>query len=267
MLHVCAEKKLWDVVPRVVELGERRGGLFNTGTHSALLKVFQKRGSVRDSIGLLESHFAKTVGRDSAFAIPMVFMTAWNSRFYNVCRVLWRYAAVSGNIAFNMQNVVATSLIKNNDETNNSASHLWRITAGKVIVGTDLDVSGLASQYRFLNEDGLKNPMKVLAQWTPDDGPRQEQLSLAYTILQRDLTAYKHFWRLRSQQLFDLLKKAYELDCEWMHRKKVRQYSDLSWMIEDAIEVPLKPLQDPSVSPQHLLWPTGKDVGDGGRYV
>lgn len=265
MLHVCAEKKLWDVVPRVVELGERRGGLFNTGTHSALLKVFQKRGSVRDSIGLLESHFAKTVGRDSAFAVPMVFMTAWNSRFYNVCRVLWRYAAVSGNIAVNMQNVVATSLIKNNDETNNSASHLWRITAGKVIVGMDLDVSGLASQYRFLNEDGLTNPMKVLAQWTPDDGPRQEQLSLAYTILQRDLTAYKRFWRLRSQQLFDLLKKAYELDCEWMHRKKVRQYSDLSWMIEDAIEVPLKPLQDPSVSPQHLLWPIGKDVGDGGR--
>jgi pentatricopeptide repeat protein len=260
MLNVCAEKKLWDVVPRVVELGERRGGFFNTGTHSALLKVFQKRGSVRDSISLLESHFAKTVGRDSAFAIPMVFMTAWNSRFYNVCRVLWRYAAVSGNIAYNMQNVVATSLVKNNDESNKSASHLWRITAGKVIVGTDLDVSGLASQCRFLNQDGLKNPMKVLAQWTPDDGPRQEQLSLAYTIMQRDLTAYKHFWPLRSQQLFDLLKKAYEVDCEWMHKKKVRQYSDLSWMIEEAVEVPLRPLPNPSISPQHLLWPTGNDI-------
>jgi hypothetical protein len=91
-------------------------------------------------------------------------------------------------------------------------------------------------------------------------------LSLAYTIIQRDLGAYKQFWQLPSQQLFDLLKMAYELDCEWMHKKKVRRYSDLSWMIEDAIKVPLKPLPSPSVSPQHLLWPTGKGIGDGGRY-
>jgi hypothetical protein len=260
MLNVCAEKKLWDVVPRVLEFGQRRGGFFNTATQTVLLKVFQKRGSIRDSIDLLESHFAKTVGRDSTFAIPLVFMTAWNSRFYNVCRVLWRYAAVSGNITSTMQNVVATSLIKNNDESNDSASHLWRITAGKVIVGMDLDVSGLASQYRFLDQEGLKNPIKILAQWTPDDGPRQEQLSLAYKIMQRDLTAYKRFWPFRSQQLFDLLRKAYELDCEWMHKKQVRQYSDLLWMIESAVEVPLQPLADPSVSPHHLLRPIGKGV-------
>jgi hypothetical protein len=195
----------------------------------------------------------------------MVFMTAWNGRFYNVCRVLWHYAAVSGIIALNMQKVVAASLIKNHDKSNHSASHLWRITAGKVIVGTDLDLSGLASQYRFFNQDRLKNPIKALAEWTSDDGPRQEQLSLAYTIMQRDLGAYKHFWQLRSQQLFDLLKTAYELDCEWMHKKKVRRYSDLSWMIDDAIKVPLKPLPSPSVSPQHLLWLTGKGIGDGGR--
>jgi hypothetical protein len=255
MLNICAEKKLWDVVPRVLELGERRGGFFNTGTQTVLLKVFKERGSIRDSLDLLESHFAKTVVRNSALAIPMVFMTAWNSRFYNVCRVLWRYAAVYGDITFTMQKVVALSLIKNNSESNDSASHLWRITAGKVIVGTDLDISDLAPQYQFLNQEGLKNPMKVLAQWTPDDGPRQEQLSLAYTIMQRDLTAYKRFGRFRSQQLFDLLRKAYELDCEWMHKKKVRKYSDLSWVIENAIDVPLHPLADPSLSPRHLLWP------------
>jgi hypothetical protein len=266
MLNVCAEKKLWDVVPRILELGQRRGGLFNTATQTVLLKVFQKRGSTRDSIDLLESHFAKTVGRDSTFAIPVVFMTAWNSRFYNVCRVLWRYAAIHGNITPTMQNVVASSLIKNNDESNASASHLWRITAGKVIVGIDLDISSLASQYQFLDREGLRYPMQVLAQWTPDDGPRQEQLSLAYTIMQRDLTAYKHFSRFRSQQLFDLLRRAYEMDCEWLHKKKVCKYSDLQWMLESSIEVPLQRLADPSVSPQHLLWPIGKDVDDGSRY-
>jgi hypothetical protein len=104
--------------------------------------------------------------------------------------------------------------------------------------------------------------MKVLARWTPDDGPRQEQLSLAYTIMQRDLTAYKRFWPFRPQQLFDLLRRAYKIDCEWMHQKKVRKYSDLGWMMESAIDVPLQPLADPSVSPRHLLGPVYAD-GEG----
>jgi hypothetical protein len=255
MLNVCAEKKLWDVVPRILDLAERRGGHFNSSTQTSLLKIFQKRGSLRDSIDLLESHFAKTIGRDSAFAIPMVFMTAWNNRFYNVCRVLWRYASVHGNITSTMQHVVALSLIKNNDESNDSASHLWRITAGKIIVGTDLDMSDLAPQYKHLNREGLTDPMKILARWTPDDGPRQEQLSLAYTVMQRDLTAYKRFWPFRPQQLFDLLRRAYKIDCGWMHEKKVRKYSDLEWMMESAIHVPLQRLADPSVSPRHLLGP------------
>ena len=262
MLNVCADKKLWDVVPRILDLAERRGGYFNSSTQTFLLKIFQKRGSLRDSIDLLESHFAKTVGRDSTFAIPMIFMTAWNNRFYNVCRVLWRYAAVHGNITSTMQHVVALSLIKNNDESNDSASHLWRITAGKIIVGTDPDMSDLAPQYEHLNREGLTDPMKVLARWTPDDGPRQEQLSLAYTIMQRDLTAYKRFWPFRPQQLFDLLRRAYKIDCEWMHQKKVRKYSDLGWMMESAIDVPLQPLADPSVSPRHLLGPVYAD-GEG----
>ena len=265
MLNICAKKKLWHIVPRILEFGERRGGHFNTATQTLLLKVFQKRGSIRDSIDLLESHFAKTVGRDSAFAIPVIFMTAWNSRFYNVCRVLWRYAAVHGDITSTMQNVVALSLIKNNDESDDSAAHRWRITAGKVIVGTDLDTSGLAAQYQLMNQEGMRDPMKVLAQWTPDDGPRQEQLALAYTIMHRDLTAYKGFERFGSEQLFDLLRRAYEIDCDWMHKKKVREYSDLGWMIESAIEVPLQPLADPSVSPRHLLWQIDADSDGRGR--
>ena len=133
---------------------------------------------------------------------------------------------------------------------------LWRaqlITAGKVIVGMDLDTTGLGAHYHVLNQEGLRDPMRVLAQWTPDDGPRQEQLALAYTIMQRDLTAYKRFGHFRSQLLFDLLRKAYEMDCEWMHNEKVRRYSDLSWMIESAIDVPLQPLANSNVSPQHLL--------------
>ena len=253
MLMVCAKHKLWDIVPRIVEFGERRGGYFNTATQTRLLSVFQKRGSIRDSIDLLESDFAKTVGRDSAFAIPTVFITAWNNRFYNVCRVLWRYAAVNGIITSTMQNVVTLSLTKNNDESSDSGSHLWRMTAGKVIAGMDLKTPDLGAGYRFLSKEGLRDPMKVLAQWTPDDGPRQEQLALAVTIIQRDLTAYKRFWHFRSEQLFDLLRKAYEMDCDWMHNKKVRRYSDLSWMIESAIEVPLQPLADTSISPRHLL--------------
>lgn len=265
MLHVCAERKLWDIVPRIFEFGERRGGFFNTATQTALLRVFHKRGSIRDSIDFLESHFAKTVGRDSAFAIPTVFMTAWHSRFYNVCRVLWRYAAVSGYITSPMQHAVAASLMRNNDASSQSMSHLWRITAGKVIVGTDLDLSGLASQFPSLPRETAENAMDVLAQWTPDHGPRQEQLSLAYIVMQRDLTAYKRFWRFPSHELFDLLRKAYEVDCEWMHQKRVRRYADLSWMINEAIQLPLQPLANPSVSPRHLLWPIGDEVDHGSR--
>lgn len=262
MLHVCAEKKLWELVPRILVLGESRGGVFNAATQTLLLSVFQKRGSIRDSLDLLESHFAKTIGNDSAFTIPVVFLTAWNKRFYNVCRVLWRFAAVSGDITSTMLNAVASSLIKNSDESSSSRSHLWRITAGKVIAGMDFDISGIAVQFPQLNQKGLTDPMRVLTQWAPADGTRQEQLSLAYTIIHRDITAYKRFSRFSFQQLFGLLRKAYERDCEWMHQGKVRKYSDLPWMIENAIDVPLRPLADQTVSPRHLLWP----INENGDY-
>ena len=253
MLGVCAKKKLWDIVPRILDFGERRGGYFNTATQTMLLAVFQRRGSIQDSINLLESHFAKTVDRDSSSAIPTIFMTAWNSRFYNVCRVLWHYAALHGIITSSMQYIVALSLTRNNDKSSDSASHLWRITAGKVIAGVDLGSLSVGTKFRFLDEEGLLDPMKILAQWTPEDGTRQEQLNLAMTVIHRDLTAYKRFRHLPSQQLVNTLRKAYEMDCDWMHNKKVRRYTDLSWMMESAIKVPLQPLADPSASPQHLL--------------
>lgn len=244
MLNVCAERRHWNIIPKLVELARNRGMVFDSENLTHLLKVNRHRGSIRDSIELLKSHFAKTVGRDDTFAIPTVFMTGWNSRFYNVCRVIWRYAASHAIITYTMQNVVTSSLIKTSDVASTPASHLWRVAAGKIIVGTGLGIANLEAQHR-LQEDHTSS-MKVmewLSQWTPNDGTREKQLSIASSMLHQDLTAWKRYQPMRSQPLFDLLEEAYAKDCEWMQVKR-QGCSSLAWMLSDAIDVPLHPIKD-----------------------
>ena len=239
LLSVCNDTKRWHFIPKIVDLATDRDVPLNTRNLTHLLRVFRSKGSLRDTIALLESHFAATIGRQSHLAIPIAFMTAWNKRCHNVCRVLWRYAAVKGIITHTMQDMVATSLMKNDVTPKQSHTKSWWNTAGKIIAGTNLNTAHFGEHFSSLQATMAGcHPMELLAQWTANDGTREEQLALAYVIIHRDLAAWKFFVPMKSSVLFDLLKQAYALDISWRIQGKCGP-STLPWMIDHAIDVPL----------------------------
>lgn len=251
-LKACADNKAWSLSIQLLKQAQERGVTLDSAGISAVLTVMQRQGSLRDSLDLLRSHYVKTTGRNDHLLIPKIFMTAWRHRFYNVCRVLWRYAAVQGCITYKMQNVVTSSLLRNQDictisqvgEGLTMATAEWRRRAGKVIVGTNLNSNGFHGFFDLIgrtSDSTSANPMVCLAKYTPDGEPRDQQSSLAYVMLYRDLEAWKHFAPPSSERLFMLLSDAYAMDVQWKSEGigLERGRKSLQWMIENAIAVPL----------------------------
>ncbi len=251
-LLACAAHQAWHLATEIFKAAQKRSVIFDSASLSAIFTAMQQRGSLRDSLDLLRSHFVRTTGRNDQVLIPIIFMTAWNHRFYNVCRVLWRYAAVQGSITYRMQNVVVESLLRNQDNPASRAVNLgmtlatqeWRRRAGKVIAGTDLHIKDFQQPLSLVGgSSGSKsaNPMVWLSRYAPDNGARDQQLSFAYLMIHRDLKAWKHFVSPSSERLFKLLSEAYAMDVQWKNEGigLDRGGKSIEWMIENAIDVPL----------------------------
>jgi hypothetical protein len=253
ILLACASHKENSLSIEIFREAQKRNVSFKTTAISTLLTVAQRRGSLRDSLDFLSSHFVKTIGRNDRVLIPIIFMTAWKHRFYNVSRVLWRYAAILGAITYKMQNIVTQSLLRNQDISTPRAAKAgltvanqeWKRRAGKVLVGINADISGLQQQSTRpavpLNLTSTKNPTILLTQFTSDGQMRDQQLSLAYFMMHCDLEAWKHFTPPSSQRLFKLLSEAYAIDVRWKSEGVGldRGGKSTQWMIENAIDVPL----------------------------
>jgi hypothetical protein len=185
-------------------------------------------------------------GHSIRWFVAYAFMTAWNCRHLNVCRVLWMHAASYGNIYRSMLALVSKSLRSNVIVTNRSAD--WWRHAGSLICGTDLDTTGFQETFPKLSSycSSLSSVREWACCWTPDDGTRDEQLSLIYVLLHRDLNAWKRVQGMRHAEFDELLTEAYEKDCD----------PDLSWAKsvpysvreQSVIEVPLRETKDQGLS-------------------
>ncbi len=158
--------------------------------------------------------------------VAYVFMTAWERKWPNVCRVLWRHAASHGNILYTMQSVVNTSLLDNASDTH-YVEDVWRRCAGSLVAGTDTDTSGFETMFPRLSKHcvSLTSPMEWLTVYTPDDGTRDEQISLVYLMLNRDLTAWKRYQPMTNWELLDLLTSARQSDLAWKSDKLLMKLS------------------------------------------
>lgn len=252
ILQACADNKAWSLAINILKEAQNRQVRFDSSTISAILLVMQRQGSLKDSLALLRSHLIKTTGRDDHKLIPIIFMTAWRHRFYNVCRVLWRYSITLGAVTYTMQNVVTSSLLQNHvistlgekEQVPTVANQEWRRRAGKVIVGTDLDTRGFQQLFNLLASTPditSADPMVWLAQYTSEGEPRNQQLSLAYVMLHRDLEAWKYFARPSTERMIKLLSDAYAMDVRWKSEGVglERGGKSTQWMIENAIDVSL----------------------------
>jgi hypothetical protein len=250
-LMSCSKNKAWALAVEIFKEAQSRGVTFDHTALPLMFRFMQQRGSVRDSLCLLRSHLVQTTGRDDRVIMPIMFMTAWKHRFYNMSRVLWRYTAVQGATTYKMQNVVMESLLHNQDSSSSRGGRTgltmanleWKRRAGKVLVGTNLDTNGLPVVFQLnttLPSSTSVDPMVWLAQYTSDGGQRDQQSSLAYVMMHRDLDAWKYYAPPGRDRLLELLTNAYAMDVRWKSEGigLDRGGKSTQWMIENAIDVP-----------------------------
>lgn len=249
MIYFCTRQKKWNLAFKILELVSSRSLKLSGDNLVTLIYLARNKGDLRGALSVLQICLSETDSLNNRASIHHVFMTAWGKRFYNTCRLLWRFAATHGSITYAMQKVVTSSLIKNTTVLG-SKSGIWKTIGGKIVVGTDLDTTDFHTKFPLLSKRATTtNPMEWLINYTPNDGTRKEQLALAFMMLQRDLRAWELFLPLSKDTLSQLIGIAYKMDCEWMLRK-LAESNDKSDFLEEAIRVPLQrsPISSNAVS-------------------
>jgi hypothetical protein len=245
VLLTCAQHELWEVAANTLKLASERGVTMTSQNINAMVNFYYQKGDLQAAIDLLRSPWVKEMGYDSEQVIPRLFLLAWNRKRWNVCRVLWRYASSRGLISYQMQMRVHRSLTRSQHLAVLPTFGTFRSLAGKLIIGTDLDNTNFDEQFPQLSKyfSTTKDPIQWLAQWTPNNGTREEQLALAYVLINRDLTAWKVLKPIAKDDLPELLNVARKKDQAWV-AQKFDKHATLAEMLANAIQVPLFPAEN-----------------------
>jgi pentatricopeptide repeat protein len=240
MLKTCADNELWQTAEEILELAKTRKIDMLPSTVKALMYMHYQNDNLRAALDLLDSPQVFRLGYDTTSAIHWAFLTAWQRKRYNVCRVLWQYAATRGLISFQMQNRVFSSLIRNQNLGPLPEHQSWADLAGKIVIGTNLDTTGFNTRFPQLNKyfSTTKDPLQWLVQWTPQNGTREEQVSLAKLMMHRDLEAWKVLRPIHRGALPELLRTALRKDEAWVI-EKFHKHATLAEMLANAVQVPL----------------------------
>jgi hypothetical protein len=166
-----------------------------------------------------------------------IFLLAYKSRRYNVCRVLWYFACTENKVTYKMRQAVLTSLTRNvSIKSTDDIQKIWLTSAGNVISGMEL--VGL----RHFPADIIKNlpvefkeePLLYLARGYQPKGPSRDlQLRLANLVIAQDVQLGPRF-RI-DFPLGIMLEAAATMDREWAGKPW-----PLTWLKQNAIEVPMK---------------------------
>ncbi|KAJ5643796.1 uncharacterized protein N7484_006303 [Penicillium longicatenatum] len=168
-----------------------------------------------------------------------LFLIAFKSQHYNICRVLWRYACMDGSVTSDMRKTVLGSLTRNASyKKGNQMSEIWRLDAGKIIVGMDVHFE----DYR-IRKSVLKNvpsefhdmPLSFLSSgYKPHGEDRLHQLQVAKYLVDRDIRyGASTYEPINSVSI--MLQAAAVIDREWKGIPR-----PLTWRLQNAIHVPIR---------------------------
>jgi len=219
LLKISVHQRLWDLPAQIIDMAIRKSVVLKPASLYFLFQLLQRGNRLNESLELFQSPVAKAIGIDDSSVIPLLFLTAWKAHSWNVCRVLWHYAASRAIISYSMQKLVRLCLMTSADRPSEQApdapQKLTVNAMAKIIPGTDLDIEEFDLRFpRLTAAFGSSDPVQYLSHWTPDDGTRREQRALAYTIMHRDLNAWKRYMPMSRKYLFQLLDEASKRDQE-----------------------------------------------------
>ncbi|KAJ0424084.1 hypothetical protein BJY00DRAFT_276997 [Aspergillus carlsbadensis] len=167
-----------------------------------------------------------------------LFLNAFNNRHYNICRVLWRYACMGGKATNNMKRELAFSLTQAvGKEGLAEQEKVWRTSAGKVIVGIDVQSRGFPLKQSLLKDIPIEfhdNPIAYLMGNSMTQGEdRMRQRRAARAILNHDIKVGP--WYRPTAPLANMLEAAAELDAQWKDVPRTR-----NWLMQNSIQVGVK---------------------------
>lgn len=233
-LSVCRDMRAYNIAQSLTELADSRGVAVRRDSHVISFALFRRRKDLDSAVKLLTAMSAQGDLIHAKWVIPYMFMTAWYRQRLYTCHLLWIFAATCGLITKRMRTVVNRALLSNTpgdaklEEVSRSQLRRsrWRQMAARVICGIDDDFLNRGTDfgkrfprlhaYCFGNERSSRHPdvAEMLMHWTPDDGTRDEQLSLAYVVIGHDINAWKTFDPMTLETLIQQLPLANARDRE-----------------------------------------------------
>ncbi|CAG7945348.1 unnamed protein product [Penicillium salamii] len=167
--------------------------------------------------------------------MEQLFLTSFQGRHYNICRVLWQYACLSASTTYKMKQCVLVGLTTNISDHHYEPCRQWDTDSGKVIIGHDWH-HGASDLHSSILDDipeaRRDNLLLFLTENTPTGTERESQVRFANALVQRDIRLHK-----RSEPEYPLrimLDAAAHMDSE-LHDVP----HPLAWKIDNAINIPL----------------------------
>ena len=241
MLNMCQRRNLRrQVLPVLETLAAVRFVSNGSSAAEAVFKI-QLHKSMFDSVKWLGSSRSLTDRATRKRMVTDMFMRAWDTKHANICRVLWRYAATHGWLTWDMRNAVNEALLRNTTEQQDTNARRASRLMARIVAGLDLDIEGFRDGLPRLSQrfEGVTNPMLWLSEYVSDDGTRDEQLSLAYAVIGRDLSAHEKFKPMSKSTRNALLRTAVVKDAIWI-RRRWWDSQTLAELLGESIRVPLQ---------------------------
>ena len=227
-----------DVI-KVLKQLEKMGMRFDEVTMNTMLHHCLPNKDHDDAIEIIHFFREKCKLLPRKVAYDALFRQAWYSQFYNCSKVIWRYACLEGFVTFSMKRSVVKSLLRDlpdeTDEQSMTRGDMWRVAAGKLVVGLSLDVRSHAAFHRS------SSPTSLLEGKEPTTPARSDHEG---NVQNRWVECFLHDVALANrfhvhENLDDLLRRALALDRQWA-LEAVSTQKSLKWMLQHSIRVELR---------------------------
>lgn len=162
------------------------------------------------------------------FTMNVLFSIAWRRRYFNMIRVIWRYACMAGTVNYEMQWAMQSSLLTFSptaarDNLDLTRGELWKAFAAKFAVGVDYDmmpgphIPCTVPEERILPE--LQNRLIQLAYQEPlEKGSEASKERRAELMRYRDQDFKEAGKCMPIVPLMDVLERAWQKDLRWKDR-------------------------------------------------
>ena len=222
VLDVIGERGSFSQALDTIKLFRERGIRPNTISLKTLLSHCYLQGNLDEAVRLMQYIPLQFRVPFDEFTYHQLFLLAWKSRRYNVCRTVWRHACMAAAVSYKMQELMLRSLVRNTPSQPKTKGEMWNLSAAKVIAGVAIQPGTVAK----------------LIGWSETGQQREKNLALAKEVLAKDLAAVLLHRPARS--LMRDLTEAHALDRDWVHNQLWKGTSTI-WKLEHAVNIALKP--------------------------